>query len=160
MYNHAPENYICPFCLLIQGQKNEHVYSTQADIIFQSRFITAFVGSHQWPRNPGNTIVVPNEHFENIFDLPAHYAEKIHTLVRMIAVAMKDVYACDGISTRQHNEPAGYQDVWHYHVHVTPRYIDDKFYPTYQDRQLMPASERAEHAEKLRNGLAKLVNSE
>jgi histidine triad (HIT) family protein len=158
MYNHAPENYQCPFCLLIQGVENDHVYSAQSDIIYQDQLVTAFVGSHQWPRNHGNTITVPNEHFENIFDLPDHYASKIHLIARMISLAMKAVYSCDGITIRQHNEPAGYQDVWHYHLHITPRYVDDQFYPRYSEKEFMPVSERARHAEKLREGLSKLIS--
>jgi diadenosine tetraphosphate (Ap4A) HIT family hydrolase len=47
----------------------------------------------------------------------------IYDLVRRIA--MRHTYGCDGISTRQHNEPAGYQDVWHFHLHVFPRYHGD-----------------------------------
>jgi diadenosine tetraphosphate (Ap4A) HIT family hydrolase len=50
-----------------------------------------------------------------------------HELVKAVSLAMKTVYACDGGSTRQHTEPAGNQDVWHYHVPVTPRYRDDRF---------------------------------
>ena len=157
MYNHAPENYICPFCLLIEGIKNQHVYSVQSDIIYHNNIITAFIGSHQWPNNHGNVIVVPNQHYENIYDLPIHYAVDIHRAARMIALAMKAVYSCDGVSTRQHNEPAGNQDVWHYHLHVTPRYKDDQFYLTH--REFMSVNERAKHAEKLRSYLAKqLVN--
>ncbi len=64
---------------------------------------------------------------------------------------MKAVYQCDGISTRQHNEPDGNQDVWHYHVHVTPRYHNDGFYMSV--RALMPIEERTKHAEKLRDYL-------
>ncbi len=156
MYHHAPENYLCPFCLLVQGVENEHVYSVRSDIVYQDKSVTAFIGSHQWPRNHGNTIIVPNEHFENIFDLPDHYSQEIHRAARMISLAMKKVYACDGISIRQHNEPAGYQDVWHYHLHVTPRYKDDQFYPTYEERAFMQASERSKHAQKLRDGLTNL----
>lgn len=158
MYNHTPENYSCPFCLLIQQTANVHVLSVQSDIVYRSNAVTAFVGSHQWPNNHGNVIIVPNEHFENIYDLPIHYAVDIHLVARMIAVAMKAVYACDGISTRQHNEPAGNQDVWHYHLHVTPRYKDDQFYTT--QRELMPVKERARHAEKLRGYLAKQTDFE
>ena len=150
MYRHAPENYLCPFCLLVQGVENEHVYSVQSDIIYQDNSVTAFIGSHQWPRNHGNTIIVPNEHFENIFDLPDHYALEIHRVARMISLAMKEVYSCDGISIRQHNEPAGYQDVWHYHIHVTPRYLNDQFYPTYGEKEFMPVGKRAKNAEKMR----------
>ncbi len=153
MHNHAPENYICPFCLLIQGIENEHVYSVQSDIVYRDDVITACISSHQWPNNHGNVIVVPNPHFENIYDLPIQYAGEIHRVARMLALAMKAAYACDGVSTRQHNEPAGNQDVWHYHLHVTPRYKDDTFYMA--RRELMPAAERAKHAEKLASYLAK-----
>lgn len=151
MYNHAPENYICPFCLLIQGIENQHVYSVQSDIIYHDSAVTAFIGSHQWPNNHGNVLIAPNEHFENIYDLPLHYAGDIHRGAWLVAVALKAVYGCDGVSTRQHNEPAGNQDVWHYHLHVTPRYKDDRFYGSI--RKFMPVEERAKHAGKLRRYL-------
>ena len=93
-------------------------------------------------------IIISNEHFENIYDLPTRYVIDIHRIAKIIALAMKVVYSCDGISTRQHNEPAGNQDVWHYHMHITPRYNDDQFYIT--QREFMPSGERAKHAERLR----------
>ena len=148
MYNHEPENYHCPFCLLVKGINNEHVFSVQSDIIYHNESVTALISSHQWPNNHGNVIIVPNEHFENIYDLPVHFALEIHKIARMIALAMKEEYVCDGISTRQHNEPAGNQDVWHYHLHVTPRYDGDDFYTT--QREFMEVSERANLAERLR----------
>jgi histidine triad (HIT) family protein len=152
MYNHAPDDYICLFCLIVRGIENEHVCSAQTDVVYKDDAITAFISSHQWPNNPGNTIIVPNEHFENIYDLPIHYAPRIHALARALALAMKAIYSCDGVSTRQHNEPAGNQDVWHYHLHVTPRYTGDEFYAS--QRAWMPATERARHAQRLRAQLA------
>lgn len=41
---------------------------------------------------------------------------------------MKAEYHCDRITNRQHNEPAGDQHIWHYHLHVIPRYSGDDFY--------------------------------
>jgi histidine triad (HIT) family protein len=152
MYNHAPENYACPFCLLVQGVQHPDVWSVQNDVIYHAKKVTAFVGSHQWPSNHGNVLIVPNEHFENIYDLPSHYALDIHRVTKQVALAMKAIYSCEGVSTRQHNEPAGNQDVWHYHVHVTPRYNGDQFYSS--RRELMPAGERAKHAARLREYLA------
>ena len=152
MHNHAPENYPCPFCLLIQGIQNEHVHSIQSDIVYHDEVITAFIGSHQWPNNHGSVVVVPNEHFENIYDLPLRYALDIHKAAKRLAIAMKYAYACGGISTRQHNEPAGSQDVWHYHLHVTPRYPDDQYYSA--QPELMPILERAKHAETIREALS------
>jgi histidine triad (HIT) family protein len=151
MYNHAPENYVCPFCLLIEGIKNEHVQSIQSDIVYHDNAVTAFIGSGQWKNNHGNTIIVPNEHFENIYDLPVHYAQDIHRAAKLLALTMKAVYACDGVSTRQHNEPSGSQDVWHYHLHITPRYMNDNYYET--QREPMSADKRAIHAAKIRNYL-------
>ena len=151
MYNHAPDDYICPFCSLIQGTENKQLYSVQSDIIYQDDIVTAFIGSHQWPNNHGNVIIVPNQHFENIYDLPIHFAADIHKVARMVAIAQKAVYVCDGVSTRQHNEPGGNQDVWHYHLHVSPRYKDDQFYTfLLTQREYMPAERRARHAEELR----------
>lgn len=151
MYNHAPENYACPFCLLTAGIENEHVHSVQSDIVYHDDSVTAFIGSGQWKHNHGNTIIVPNEHFENIYDLPVRYAQDIHRVAKLLALTMKVVYSCDGVSTRQHNEPGGSQDVWHYHMHVVPRYKDDNYYGT--QREPMSISERAKHAEKIRNYL-------
>ena len=61
---------------------------------------------------------------------------------------MKDAYGCDGVSTAQHNEPDGNQDVWHYHTHVFPRYQGDNLYGSM--RQLTTTEERRPYAELLR----------
>lgn len=148
MYNHAPDDYICPFCLVVRHVENEHVLTKSADIVWQDDAVTAFIGSHQWPNNRGHVIVIPNQHFENIYELPLNLAAKIHELVRAVALTMKAAYGCTGVSTRQHNEPAGNQDVWHYHVHVFPRYPNDQLYTT--ERARMAPGERAAYADKLR----------
>ncbi len=155
MYNHAPEDYVCPFCLIVKGIEHESVHSLQNDIVYRAREVTAFVGSHQWPNNHGNIIVIPNEHFENIYDLPVHFVPKMHEVAKAIALTFKLVYSCDGVSTRQHNELAGGQDVWHYHSHVTPRYQGDQLYTS--QREFMPAIERAKHADQIKPVLAEMM---
>lgn len=65
-----------------------------------------------------------------------------------VALALKETYKCDGVSSRQHNEPCGGQDVWHYHLHVFPRYKDDNFYKT--DRVNSKPQERVEYAQKIK----------
>jgi histidine triad (HIT) family protein len=71
-----------------------------------------------------------------------------------VALAFKAVYDCDGVSTRQHNEPGGTQDVWHYHVHVFPRYTGDSLYLTQNQRRFVTPEERRPYAERLRAYLA------
>src|ERR1051325_161608 len=75
----------------------------------------------------------------------------LHQVVRAVAFALKSSLQCDGVSIRQHNEHAGNQDVWHYHIHVTPRYHGDDLYARLLDqRRHMPAAERAEYAARLK----------
>ena len=137
--------------MLIRGVRDPRVWSEQSDIVYNDDAVTAFISAHQYPNNPGNTLVTPNQHFENIFDLPVAYVLDIHRAAKRLALAMKLAYGCDGVSTRQHNEPAGNPDVWHYHLHITPRYQNDHFYSSRST--LMSVEERARHAERLRRAL-------
>jgi histidine triad (HIT) family protein len=155
MHNHAPQGYSCPFCAIAKQSAPESEMFAPTDVLYQDASVLALLGAFQWPNHPGNVVVLPCEHFENIYDLPPHLACPIHDLSRAIALAMKAAWACDGVSTRQHNEPAGNQDVWHYHQHVTPRYEGDNFYASYVGgKALMPVERRAEQAAKLRVHLA------
>jgi len=66
---------------------------------------------------------------------------------------MRVSYSCDGISTRQHNEPFGNQDVWHYHVHVFPRYENDNLYACRPQVEFASIEERISYTDKLRTAL-------
>lgn len=82
---------------------------------------------------------MPNRHFENIYEFPVVRAVNLHRVVRAVALAQRTAFVSDGVSTRRHNEPAGNQDMWHYHIPVTPCYKDDGLYAG--KRNLLPTSE-------------------
>jgi len=149
MHNHAPAEYVCPFCLLIQSKEGSESQLKPTDIVFQTADVTAFMATRKYPNNQGHVLIVPNQHFENIYDLPLALSSKIHALSRDIAIAMKAEYQCDGIMLRQHNEPAGDQNIWHYHLHVIPRFHNDDFRNA--EKGPFEADERAKYAQKLRN---------
>lgn len=149
MYNHAPDGYVCPFCLVSTCIENEHVQTKQADIVYKDDFVTAFISAGWWVNNKGHVIIIPNAHVENLYDLPSELSCRIHDAEKEIALALKSVYKCDGVSSRQHNEPCGNQDVWHYHLHVFPRYKDDDLYKS--DRVDTKLEDRAEYTRKLRD---------
>jgi histidine triad (HIT) family protein len=152
MFNHAPDGYQCPFCLVVGGGEDE--LTKQRDIVLWTERAMAFVASRWWPNNRGHVLVVPTEHHENLYDLPAIYGHAVHDVVREVAIGMKRTYHCDGVSTRQHNEPAGYQDAWHYHVHVFPRYDGDELYNTRHLPEPATAEEREPYALRLREYFA------
>jgi histidine triad (HIT) family protein len=150
MVVHAPAGYRCPFCALAAGVDSHGLHSTPDDIVCRNERVMGFVASHWWQRNPGHVLVVPIRHFENLYELPDNIGADIFAMSRRIAIAMKHSYGCDGISTRQHNEPAGYQDVWHYHLHIFPRYAEDQLYLAYGQNRLTTPEERRPFAVKLR----------
>jgi histidine triad (HIT) family protein len=145
MHNHQPKKYTCPFCQIIEGAKDS---MEDSDVIFQNEDVTAFLAKSRWEKNPFDVLIVPNRHIENLYDLPDELAPALQKATREVAIVLKDLTRCGGISTRQHNESAGDQDVWHYHIHVTPRYEGDHFY---EDQKIpFPESERMAVAERLR----------
>ncbi|MBN1878214.1 MAG: methyltransferase domain-containing protein [Anaerolineae bacterium] len=148
MYNHAPKDYVCPFCLLVQSIENEHNAIKQTDLVYQNDRVTAFIALRKWPNNIGHVLIIPNEHFENIYDLPIGVSTEIQKTAQAIALTMKEVYSCDGIMILQRNEPAGDQRAWHYHLHVIPRYENDNW--PFSQRLPFPADERAEYAQRLK----------
>lgn len=151
--SHAPADYDCPFCRLARDELAPDSWNATEDIILQTGRVTAFVSPVWWSRNPGHVLIVPDEHHENLYDLSDHLLSAVQVASRRVALAMKSAYGCDGVSTRQHNEPAGDQDVWHYHLHVFPRYPGDDLYTNQEKRRTTP-EERAPYAERLRTALA------
>ncbi len=93
---------------------------------------------------------MPNRHIENIYGLTPEIAGHVHERARQIALAMMNAYRCDGISTRQHNELAGYQEVWRYHLQVFPRYAGDRLYDLTHEHRTTTPEERLPYAERLR----------
>jgi histidine triad (HIT) family protein len=125
--SHEPPGYDCPFCAVVAGRDNPP-FTVQDDVVDRTDETTAWIGSRWWCRNEGHVIVVPNVHIENMYGVGRDLAGAIHETARRVALALRRAYGCKGISTRQHNEPAGYQEIWHYHLHVFPRYEDDGLY--------------------------------
>ncbi|GAB4048597.1 HIT family protein [Catellatospora paridis] len=139
---HEPTGYQCPFCDLLAGQGDR--INAPEDIVQRTEHAAALIAPRWWPKNLGHVLVVPTDHHENLYSIPADAYRAVGDLVREVAVAIRETYDCEGVSTRQHNEPAGYQDVWHLHVHVFPRYAGDELYrsrpragwATFEERQV------------------------
>jgi histidine triad (HIT) family protein len=148
MTAHKPAGYACPFCRLLAGGETER--NRQADIVYRDEHATAFVSPKWWPENAGHVLVVPNEHFENIHEIPDEALGRVYAAARKIAVAVRATYDCGGTSTRQHNEPGGGQDVWHFHVHVFPRTAGDRLYERNDEARWTTPEQRAPYAERLR----------
>lgn len=153
-FSHQPHDYRCPFCHVAAGEDLRDDYTKQTDIVYRDGTVTAFISSAWWPVNPGHVLVVPNDHYENIYAIPDEVLAAVQVVGKRIALALKASYGCDGTSFRQHNEPGGDQEVWHYHLHVFPRYRGDDLYVRARERRNTTAAEREPYAQQLRRYLA------
>jgi histidine triad (HIT) family protein len=147
MFNHEPAGYTCPLCVVVTDQRAAGVWS---ELVRRTDHATAIICPRWWPGNAGHVLVLPNRHYENVYDLPAEDAHAVFDLTRDTAIAMRHAYRCHGVTIHQHNEPAGDQSVWHLHVHVVPRYVGDTFYGDRPRPVPAPAARRREYARRLR----------
>lgn len=150
---HAPPDYRCPFCAYVRGEDDDYVGPEH--VVERTPHTLTYVSPRWWPNNPGAVLVIPTEHYENLYELPDWFGLPIQRAARRAAQAMKLAYSCAGVSTRQHNEPAGNQDVWHFHVHVFPRFPDDELYRSRGAWAARP--DMTERAEQLRTAFGQLA---
>lgn len=149
MYNHEPADYDCPLCHIANNEPVK-AESQEPTVIYRNDDVTVFIAGRWWRAAPAHVIVIPNKHVENIYDTPKEIGHAIFDASKKVAIALKEVYKCDGVSTRQHNEPAGDQDAWHIHLHVYPRNNGDDLYINQYDTYWPSVEEKKPYADKLK----------
>lgn len=116
----------CIFCKISSGQ-------APASFVFESEEVFALMSLDQ--PNPYKVLVVPRSHIENIYNLSAKDAAHIFQAMVKIARAIREVSGCDGLNLVQSNGRAGQQDVFHFHLHLVPRFYNDGIVLSWRNTQ-------------------------
>lgn len=74
------------------------------------------------PQSDGHTLVIPRSAAENLFDLDPAMAEAVIRTGQRVALAVRRAFAPDGVTLMQFNGAEAGQTVFHFHLHVVPRY--------------------------------------
>lgn len=77
------------------------------------------------PATRGHALVLPKEHFENLYEIPDEWAAGALAAAKKVAGLMKDKLGTDGLNLVQNNGTAAGQTVMHFHMHIIPRYKND-----------------------------------
>ena len=77
------------------------------------------------PAAKGHTLVIPKYHSDNLLTIDSKTAQRALTVISKTANAVKEAMGCDGINVVQNNGEAAGQTVFHFHMHLIPRYKDD-----------------------------------
>lgn len=108
----------CIFCKIIKRE-------IPADIVYEDENALAFLDIT--PINPGHILLIPKEHFENLYDLPDEKLKQMAPIIKKLAIAIKKGVDAEGINIGMNNErPAG-QLVPHAHFHIIPRFSNDGY---------------------------------
>lgn len=149
-------DYICPICLGNRGVESKDTLLNQSDLVFSDDLVSVWINSFWVKGNEGHLIVVPNEHFENIYTVSNLVGYRIFEISKIMSIAIKSVYNCDGITLRQNNEAAGDQHAFHYHLHIFPRYENDNFNQELTKKSyLSDPKDRIEYVTKLKEYFSK-----
>lgn len=106
----------CIFCKLANGE-------IPTNAIYEDEDFKVILDAS--PASKGHALILPKEHYANIYEIDDEVLAKASKLAKKIITHEKDVLKCDGYNVVQNNGEVAGQTVFHYHMHLIPRYASD-----------------------------------
>ena len=107
----------CIFCKLANG-----VFPTNS--IYEDDDFNVILDAS--PATKGHALILPKEHYANIYEIDEELLGKAAKLAKKIITHEKEVLGCDGYNIVQNNGEVAGQTVFHFHMHLIPRYGKDE----------------------------------
>lgn len=106
----------CIFCKIASGDIPSYT-------LYEDNLFKVFLDLS--PTSFGHALLIPKEHYENLFELDDEISSKALVVAKKVAAAMKTALQCDGFNLLQNNGKIAGQTMFHFHIHLIPRYKDD-----------------------------------
>ncbi len=106
----------CIFCKLANGD-------IPTNMVYEDEDFAVIMDAA--PATRGHSLILPKEHYANIYEIDDETAGKAIKLAKKMAGHMTEKLGCDGFNIVQNNGLAAGQTVFHFHIHLIPRYKDD-----------------------------------
>ncbi len=106
----------CIFCKIIAGK-------LPSERVDEDQHTVAFMDVNPWTR--GHALVVPRNHSRNLYEIEEDDLTHSAVASKRLALRMRERLGCAGVNLINSCEPAAWQTVFHFHVHVVPRFNDD-----------------------------------
>ena len=134
----------CIFCKILNGDIPSFVvYEDESFKVILDRF----------PATRGHVLILPKGHYQDLFELPEEISQKVYPLAKHIATAVKKAVQADGINIIQNNGEAAGQSVFHFHIHIVPRFSNDQVTLNKTSNMETTLEELAETAELIKSYL-------
>lgn len=106
----------CIFCRIIAGEIPSHT-------LYEDEQFKVILDVS--PATKGHALILPKQHYANLYELPEDMAADVIKLGKKMMTTMTDKLKCDGFNIIQNNGEVAGQTVFHFHMHLVPRYKDD-----------------------------------
>ncbi|MDD7770628.1 HIT family protein [Suipraeoptans intestinalis] len=107
----------CIFCKLANGE-------IPTATLYEDEWFRVILDAS--PASMGHALIIPKEHFENLYELEDELASKALVLAKKLVIKFTGALGCQGYNIVQNNGAAAGQTVFHFHMHLIPRYDKDK----------------------------------
>lgn len=135
----------CIFCKIVKGE-------IPSFKVFENDRVFCFLDIN--PLTKGHTLVIPKNHYENVFDIPENDLKEIISTAKDLSVKIKKTLNAEGVNLVNASGEAAEQSIFHFHLHIVPRYKNDglEMNKWWQSKaQKADFGELEKTAEKLRN---------
>lgn len=112
----------CIFCKIVKGEIPSYT-------IYEDDEVKVFMDIN--PIAKGHLLIIPKKHYTNLFDIDDKTLRKIDEVIKNLYPKLKEKLGAEGLTRMQNNELG--QEVKHYHMHLIPRYKNDRQEPKVDD---------------------------
>ena len=134
----------CVFCAIIT--KDE-----QASIVFENDFSISFMD--RYPLNRGHLLVIPKQHYQYLTDMENNDVAQLFEIVNILTKHVWKIVNADGLNISQSNGLAASQDIFHVHIHIIPRFINDTDNDSWPSRKITTEQELDNLASQIKSSL-------
>ena len=107
----------CIFCKIIAGE-------IPSNTIYEDEEFKVILDVS--PAAKGHALILPKEHYADLYEIDEEVAARAMKLAKKLVIHMTDVLNCDGFNLVQNNHEVAGQTVFHFHMHLIPRYLNAK----------------------------------
>jgi histidine triad (HIT) family protein len=133
----------CEFCRIIRGEAS-------AEILYQNQHAIAILDIN--PIHFGHVLIIPRTHAENFLHVPESELTGLMQATKIVSQAIVDSLKPPGFNIFSNNGRAAGQSVFHFHLHITPRYEDDNIRFVLKLKKYA-GKEMSEYAERIRQAV-------
>jgi histidine triad (HIT) family protein len=108
---------MCIFCEIVNKTK-------PSTIVYEDDFVMAFLDIN--PISKGHTLIIPKKHYETFDEMDEKTSIHMFSSIKKIISLYKDKYKMDGYNLICSNGREAQQEIFHVHIHLIPRYKEDK----------------------------------